>query len=453
MKQRQKIDNKRKKKKSILNNTAFHSFVILVLVITCLDIMYVVVDLADIQFENIFGKSENVITDEIPEDVTEGVIEDVTEDVIEGVIEDVVEDFGVDLEDSIFDDMGDSVNEANTSTIYYYYNQLDVESQEIYDTILGAIEMQASEVIIESTDIASCADIISRIFYDHSELFWWDSSYKYSLFENEITYKFTYTYDEEEVIIRKEQIEEEIEEILSSASKVDTDYEKVKMIYEYLIDSVSYVEDSADNQNIYSSLVNKESICAGYARATQYLLNCLDIQCLYISGETTDEEGVETHGWNIVKCEDLYYQLDTTFGEGESIEEDYDIDGVGINYSYLCCSDEIIYIAREVTMDFDIPECNSNDLNYYSMQGCFYEEYSSDIIDDFEDSLRNNEDFWSLQLADESIYNQVVDDMDGDKYMDIVGEYFTEIGYIGSYTFVFVSDDSSFAIKCWASES
>ena len=63
--------------------------------------------------------------------------------------------------------------------------------------------------------------------------------------------------------------------MLADAPKEGSDYEKALYVFEKLIDEVDYVEDSADNQNIISAFLNHETICQGYAYATQYLLEKL----------------------------------------------------------------------------------------------------------------------------------------------------------------------------------
>lgn len=82
------------------------------------------------------------------------------------------------------------------------------------------------------------------------------------------------------------------------------------------------MKDAPENQTLYSGLVNGQTVCAGYARTFQYLMNRLDIPVIYVTG-TTDTG--EAHGWNIVKCGDNYYNVDVTWGdpvfaEGESGE-------------------------------------------------------------------------------------------------------------------------------------
>ena len=68
----------------------------------------------------------------------------------------------------------------------------------------------------------------------------------------------------------------------------DTDYQKILYVYEYIVNTVDYDLEAADNQNIYSVFVNRRSVCAGYSKATQYLLERLGVFCTYVTGTTLD---------------------------------------------------------------------------------------------------------------------------------------------------------------------
>lgn len=100
-----------------------------------------------------------------------------------------------------------------------------------------------------------------------------------------------YLYEGEEKEQRNQEIESARDTCLSGISDLSDEYEKIKYIYTYLIDNVDYDLDAPDNQNIYSALVGKRSVCAGYAKSCQYLLQQLGISCIYVTGQTTDPNG------------------------------------------------------------------------------------------------------------------------------------------------------------------
>ncbi len=64
------------------------------------------------------------------------------------------------------------------------------------------------------------------------------------------------------------------------------------------------------NQSAYSALVNGQTVCAGYARAFQYLMQQLNIPCYYCAGYAG-----ERHAWNIIVLDDGCYNVDTTWDD------------------------------------------------------------------------------------------------------------------------------------------
>ena len=101
--------------------------------------------------------------------------------------------------------------------------------------------------------------------------------------------------------------------MLADAPKEGSDYEKALYVFEKLIDEVDYVEDSADNQNIISVFLNHETICQGYAYATQYLLEKLGVSCTTVIGMSVTDR---MHGIWCSWTEHIII-LDTTWGNSQ----------------------------------------------------------------------------------------------------------------------------------------
>ena len=97
---------------------------------------------------------------------------------------------------------------------------------------------------------------------------------------------------------------------MSGADEEADQYAKVKYVYDTIIRETDYDPASPDNQNVYSVFVNNRSVCQGYAKAIQYLLNRLGVECTLVLGTVESGEGQEGHAWNLVKVDGEYYYVD-----------------------------------------------------------------------------------------------------------------------------------------------
>ena len=120
-------------------------------------------------------------------------------------------------------------------------------------------------------------------------------------------------------------------------------YKKEKYVHDKLIEKVSYHLGAEMNQSVYSALVNGQTVCAGYARAFQYLMQQLGIPCYYCTGYAGEE-----HAWNIVALDDGYYNVDVTWDDSD-----------GGRYDYFNKTD-MDYASSHVRQDLSVylPPCN-----------------------------------------------------------------------------------------------
>lgn len=134
--------------------------------------------------------------------------------------------------------------------------------------------------------------------------------------------------------------------------------------------------DASDSQNLFSALVGKESVCAGYARETQYLLEKLGVFCTYVTGTTRGQP----HAWNLVRCEGNYYYVDTTWGDPVFLQSDPSeiSEAQQIQYDYLCCNEEELFRTHELDGEVPMPSCTSLQDNYYVREGCYYQRFDKE---------------------------------------------------------------------------
>ncbi|MGE5455643.1 MAG: transglutaminase domain-containing protein [Ignavibacteriales bacterium] len=125
-------------------------------------------------------------------------------------------------------------------------------------------------------------------------------------------------FDEE---LRKiSEIDKKTNEILSLIPNNSTDFEKIKIIYDYFITNIKYDYDSyyyleegtatndfTESSTAYGALINGKAICEGIARAFYYVANKAGIYTLLVKSVSRN------HAWNIVWLKGKYYRLDATW--------------------------------------------------------------------------------------------------------------------------------------------
>lgn len=254
---------------------------------------------------------------------------------------------------------------AADSGYKYEYQQLNEEQKKDYEIIYEAFMNMEEEIKLDSKSDDELYMLFERVMHDHPEIFWLED-YEYSQLETKIfgDYSFlypTYLYTPEEVEDYKQQLDVKTQEILEPIAIDASDYEKVKYVYDYIIDHTSYVLDSADNQNIISVLLNGESVCAGYAKTMQYLLEKLGVSCAYLVGESA----TQYHAWNMVMMDGEYYYVDATYGDptiDDREEEQKTYAYLGFTSSEM----ETLYVSD---CPYEQSEANAN--NYYMKENAF----------------------------------------------------------------------------------
>ena len=134
------------------------------------------------------------------------------------------------------------------------------------------------------------------------------------------------------------------DEIINAALALPDEYAREKYVHDSLTERITYDLSAEMSQSAYSALVDGRTVCAGYARAFQYIMQRLGVPCYYCTGYAG-----ESHAWNIVGMEDGYYNVDVTWD---------DTDG-GINYDYFNRSDSD-YADTHSRRDLSVklPPCN-----------------------------------------------------------------------------------------------
>ena len=121
----------------------------------------------------------------------------------------------------------------------------------------------------------------------------------------------------QDVEIKTNQLENVRKLVVDAAKNMD-DYEKIKMVHDTLVDNLTYdlTTEKINTHNVYGALVERNSVCDGYAKAMKYLLDTLDVPCIIVTGVgKNSEEQTESHAWNYVKLNGQWYGIDATWDD------------------------------------------------------------------------------------------------------------------------------------------
>lgn len=254
--------------------------------------------------------------------------------------------------------------------------------------------------------------IFQCVLVDHPELFFVEG-YSYTKYSvggevTSIEFSGTYNVDRETAVKRSEEIAAQVQAILSGIDSAASEYDKVKYVYDTIIANTEYQADSADNQNIYSVFIHNLSVCQGYAKATQYLLNKLGVECTLVLGEVEPGEG---HAWNLVKVDGSYYFVDTTWGDASYQTEDGENGGrdfATINYDYLNVTTRELLKTHTIGGEVPMPACVATDANYYVREGLLFTSYDRDRMSQlFQSRWDGGYGNVTVKCSDEECYSAV----------------------------------------------
>lgn len=95
--------------------------------------------------------------------------------------------------------------------------------------------------------------------------------------------------------------------IVSCSDYEVTDYMKEVSVHDRICDAVDYVSGTYD-QSIYSALIEKKTVCAGYSTVFTMMMNAMDIDTMTVLSDC--------HAWNVIQLADgNYYCVDVTWDD------------------------------------------------------------------------------------------------------------------------------------------
>ncbi len=306
-----------------------------------------------------------------------------------------------------------TVKYAKDYTDRYAYKTLSADEKILYRNIVDAAYNFQTEVIVPDSLLSDdIARVYGMVFNQEPQLFWISRKIPTGYGSINIQYE----YDKNTVASMQKEIDKNVKSILSKANEYTGTIGKLKVFYDWIIKNNTFSKsDNTDTCGIYNGLtVGGELQCAGYAKSMLYLCDLAGIDCMTIVG--TNPEGL-SHAWNIVYCDNGWYNLDPTWGDpvNDIGSADY------VRYNYFLVPDEWIkndhinvnLLNRgggRTIKYFDPPACTKTSCNYFK---AYNKEYST--LDDAKEGMKKevaaavkaNKNVAHIRVTDKKIWDSM----------------------------------------------
>ena len=212
------------------------------------------------------------------------------------------------------EDSGISGKDLAFEGVYYpYYTLISDNEKLLYKQIYAnAVNYKTTFVPTTTVNVDEVTESLEAVYNDHPELFWMDTSYSYKYTEDNVCAQIILKFNETINYIdsAKTNFDNQVNSIINGANNYDSNYEKEKYVHNAILQISEYDVTAPINQTAYSALVNKKTVCAGYARSFQYIMTKMGIPTYYVTG-TAEED----HAWNLIRLSDGYYNVDLTWDD------------------------------------------------------------------------------------------------------------------------------------------
>lgn len=282
--------------------------------------------------------------------------------------------------------------------MYPYYHMLDDKGKHLYrQVVANSDELNDAFSPVEECEMGDIKKVMTAVFNDHPELFWLNTAYNCkSRGQKEIVeLDLSFNRTADDINSSKSDFENCAENILYGARGLANDFEKEKYVHDALANNITYSLSAPMNQSAYSALVNNKTVCAGYARAMQYLMQRLGVPCYYCQGYAG-----ENHAWNIIRLDDDFYNVDVTWDDADPT-----------NYEYFN-KDDSNYASTHArkNLSINLPACNGKNYQVESTMDMEERAGEDEYYDEPEDGW--DDESGESGPVDYSEYDSDVPDMD-----------------------------------------
>lgn len=209
---------------------------------------------------------------------------------------------------------GDAPSERTYVSDFSSSLAADIDTLEMEEYLYQQMKKCEETINVQKYNISKdkIGDIVFGVINENPDLYFVKKKFSYSLSGSTVvSVMLTYddSYDDNAFV-------DATREALAVVKPEMSDLEKAVVLHDYLAVNCEYDKENLDKGKVpdvsytaYGTLVNRISVCEGYALTYKYLLNQAGIECLMVKSEAMN------HAWNLIQLNGKYYQVDVTWDD------------------------------------------------------------------------------------------------------------------------------------------
>lgn len=312
------------------------------------------------------------------------------------------------------------VNVSKFTGERYAYSTLTDEEKKLYDEIVAGVEGLRYKICDEDAySLEEWTKVYGLVYNQEPQLFYMGSKVK-------VGKLFYLTKDTTVINDMQKSIDAVADKLVKEANGKSTTFEKLKVFHDYLVLNSTFELNEDDNYDYNASIYNAFGSgeaqgniqCAGYAKAIQYLCDKAGINCMVVTGETNKGQ---THAWNVVDVDDVWYNLDCTWDDPILNTPNYS----NIRYNYFLVPDSYMHNTTHLHVSqkklsnggyityFTPPACTETAQNYFVKNKLVYNDYESAdaaIKAEIERAAKDGSRTAQITVGSKEIYDKIYGD-------------------------------------------
>lgn len=256
-------------------------------------------------------------------------------------------------------------------------NMNDVEKR-LEERIIQALNERWTSInfyLNEGLNRAWAMSMYSDVINDHPEFFYVSHNYGIEYTFSTVTKIVPhYLMNASETEQAKKKFNDGVNRALAQVDSSMNDVQKALTIHDYICSNATFTDDELDSaHSAWGFFNNGHIVCAGYALTYSYLMNKVGVQCEMVTSIQL------SHGWNAVKIDGVYYNVDCSWDDASSSIYGYSDNKV--NHGNFLKSEAVFSVTHKKeggSYDADtFDDCVRTDTRYDS--GAFWEDKKTSI--------------------------------------------------------------------------